>query len=482
VLVAVSGGADSTVLLVGLAALARERELEIHAAHLNHRLRGGASDADQAFVEGLCARLGVTLHAARWNTTLRMRRRRMSGENGLRVLRREFLESAADRIGAGLIATAHTADDQLETVLLRLLRGTGLAGLAGMRPRSGRWIKPLLHATRADIEADLRRAGLEWREDASNLDPSFARNRVRHGVVPALIGALHRPPTDERWARESAATGVPAGGRGRTTGTTTVAAARSGLARRVGALAAELRQAEAALRLWIRPLARSATGDPARGLRISIARFERYPLAARRALLQVLWRRMSPPGVGLTAAHLAQIDRLRGNARGPVPLPGGFTADRRTGSIRIGRARIQQGVSRGGLARRGDPPSPLQVPGCTERRGLRVWSRWTTTRRAMGGISENVATREYFAAEGIRGSLEVRLARADETFIPFGRRRPTRVREFLRKLPARLRAASPTVLADDSGILWVIGVRRSSRAPVQPNTRRVLCVHAERHD
>jgi hypothetical protein len=104
-----------------------------------------------------------------------------------------------------------------------------------------------------------------------------------------------------------------------------------------------------------------------------------------------------------------------------------------------------------------------------------------TARGARGGISEIETSREYFAAEGIRGSLEVRQARADETFIPFGRSRPIRIHEFLKKLPARSQA-SPTVLADDSGILWVIGVRRSSRAPVQPNTRKVLCVHAERHD
>ena len=478
-LVAVSGGADSTALLVALVSLAREFELVLHAAHLNHRLRGTDSDADQAFVAALCARLGVPLHAARWDTLARMRRRALSGENGLRTLRREFLEATAARVGAGLIATAHTADDQLETVLLRLLRGSGLPGLGGMRPQAGRWIKPLLGATRAEIEADLGRAGQPWREDASNRDEAFARNRVRHAVVPALIEAL-RPRAGAAPASKGAAAGRALAGK--PPSRTTPAAARSGLAQRVAALATEMREAESALARWTRPVARAALRDGATAFGLPVERFARYPVAARRALLRTLWRRVAPPGVGLLAAHLAQLDRLVTGARGPVQLPQGFEAERQGGTIRVRRGGIQDRVGRGSRVRRDDPPTRLNVPGCVERQGLRVWGRWTTARQALGRISENAGSREYFAVEGIRGTLEVRHARADEAFIPSGRSRPVRLREFLRKVPTRSQSAPLTVLADDSGILWVIGLRRSSRAPVEPSTRKVLCVHAERHD
>jgi tRNA(Ile)-lysidine synthase len=470
VLVAVSGGADSTALLVALCSIAHEQRWVVHAAHLDHRLRGHESDADAAFVAELCARLGVPLRVARWDTTARMRTRGLTGENGLRLLRREFLSRAARAVRADFVATAHTADDQLETLLLRLLRGTGLRGLGGMRPRTGRWIRPLLHATRAEIVADLRAAGQSWREDRSNDSRTIARNRVRHDVIPALVEAAGPlGPGDAGSDR------------------------RARLARRVASLALELQQVESALRQWTSRLRRDASGaaEPsaaprggrkdAREFRIDIGRYRRYPVAARRELLRALWRRAAPAGVGLEASHLSQIDRLGSGARGPVALPAGFSAVHDSGSIRIRQDRIQGGSGDARRTARGEPPSPLRVPGCAERRGLKVSSRWTSPRQAQGGISEIETSREYFAADGIRGLLEVRQARADETFIPFGRSRPIRIREFLKKLPARSQA-SPTVLADDSGILWVIGVRRSSRAPVQPSTRKVLCVHAERHD
>lgn len=202
VLVAVSGGADSTALLLGLHRVAHEFGLSLHAAHLHHGLRGEAADSDLAFVQALCARLGVPLAAARWNTRLRMRRRGLSGQAGLRALRREFLRAAARRARAAAIATAHTADDQLETVLMRLWRGAGLRGLGGMAPRRGTWLKPMLEATRADVEADLEAAGERWREDAS----------IRTSTTPATASATGRcRPLPPRLPRP----GRTPGGRGR---------------------------------------------------------------------------------------------------------------------------------------------------------------------------------------------------------------------------------------------------------------------------
>src|SRR5262249_46915272 len=146
-----------------------------------------------AFVRGLCRRLGVALTAARWDTRARMRRRGLSGQAGLRTLRRAFLRGVAARTGAVRIATAHTADDQLETLLLRIARGAGLTGLGATSGRRGAWIRPLLAVPRAWIEADLRAAGVRWREDASNEDLRYARNRVRHRVIPGLLQVAGTP-------------------------------------------------------------------------------------------------------------------------------------------------------------------------------------------------------------------------------------------------------------------------------------------------
>ncbi|MGH7741032.1 MAG: tRNA lysidine(34) synthetase TilS, partial [Candidatus Eiseniibacteriota bacterium] len=130
-LVAVSGGADSTALLVALHSLRAELGIELSAAHLHHGLRGADADEDLAHVRTLCQRLGVPLIAARWDTRARMRRRGLAGQAGLRTLRREFLLAACASASGVAIATAHTADDQLETVLMRLMRGAGLPGLTG---------------------------------------------------------------------------------------------------------------------------------------------------------------------------------------------------------------------------------------------------------------------------------------------------------------------------------------------------------------
>jgi tRNA(Ile)-lysidine synthase len=310
VLVAVSGGADSTALLVAMASLAREFGLSVGAAHLHHGLRGADADADLLHVRALCERLQIPLAAARWDCTARMKRRGLSGEAGLRTLRREFLVSAARASRAVAIATAHTADDQLETVLMRLSRGTGLTGLAGMRARHGVWIKPLLHATRADVERDLRQHGVRWREDASNASPAWTRNRVRHGVVPALLDALR----------------VPAG---------RATERRERLARRVAVVAEELASAGRIVsRLAKRALDRALVGTPPA---LDARKLGKLEVSLRRAVLTEAWRRLGPAGTaapGLTARHLESLARCLSRGRGEVALPGGWNA-------RIERSRLR---------------------------------------------------------------------------------------------------------------------------------------------
>jgi tRNA(Ile)-lysidine synthase len=310
-LVAVSGGADSTALLATMQSLAREFALSIRAAHLHHGLRGAEADADQEHVRELCERLEIPLEAARWDCAARMRRRGLRGEAGLRVLRREFLLTAARRVGARAIATAHTADDQLETLLMRLARGTGLTGIAGMRARQGVWIKPLLHATRADIERDLAQHRLSWCEDASNASPAFTRNRIRHGVVPSLLDALQAPGAAPAVRRER-------------------------LARRAAALAAELADAGRVLaRIAGRTLDRAITDAPA-GPALDTRALARLSPTSRRLVLARAWRLLGPAGAdapGLTARHLASLGRCTARARAEVALPQGWQA-------RIERSRL----------------------------------------------------------------------------------------------------------------------------------------------
>jgi tRNA(Ile)-lysidine synthase len=187
VLAAVSGGADSVALALALARLAPEHGFTLAAlAHFHHGLRGAEADEDQRLVQALAARLGVPCITAREDVAARATESGKSIETAARRLRYAFLEAAASEARADRIATGHTADDQAETVVMRLMRGAGLHGLSAIRPRNGRVIRPLIEARRSAVEAFLRESGEPWREDASNADIALARNRVRHEALPAL--------------------------------------------------------------------------------------------------------------------------------------------------------------------------------------------------------------------------------------------------------------------------------------------------------
>lgn len=174
---AVSGGADSMALLWALYLLKEEWDLDLSAAHFNHHLRGVESDRDEAFVRDFCTGYGIPLHVGSAQVT--------AGEKGLEAAAREaryaFLQTLP-----GKIATAHTADDNAETVLMHLIRGTGLKGLGGITPCRDRLIRPMLNVTRAEVEAFLAEYAVEHIQDSSNCSDEFLRNRLRHHVMPLL--------------------------------------------------------------------------------------------------------------------------------------------------------------------------------------------------------------------------------------------------------------------------------------------------------
>jgi tRNA(Ile)-lysidine synthase len=204
VLVALSGGADSVSLLHLLRDMERSGDIVVAgAAHLHHGLRGPDADADQAFCRALAERLNVRFVTSRVDVASLAREQKRSIEDAARSARYAFLERAADELGADAIATAHTLDDQAETFLLRLLRGTATRGLGSIRPRVGRVIRPVLEVRRAALRRFLEERGEAFREDATNADVSIPRNRVRHELIPYLESRFsHAAP--ELLARQAA--------------------------------------------------------------------------------------------------------------------------------------------------------------------------------------------------------------------------------------------------------------------------------------
>lgn len=186
VLCAVSGGADSMCLLQLLHGLEEERGIRVFAAHFEHGLRGEESLRDMAFVENWCRAHDIPCLAERGDTRALAEKEHLGLEEAARKLRYAFLERAADHFGCDRIATAHTADDNAETVLLNLVRGSGTKGLGGIPPRRGNIVRPLLETDRAEIEAYLKAQGVPHVEDSSNESLDFSRNRLRREILPLL--------------------------------------------------------------------------------------------------------------------------------------------------------------------------------------------------------------------------------------------------------------------------------------------------------
>lgn len=182
VVVGVSGGPDSRVLLDVLSRLSAKYALDIRVAHVNYGLRGTESDEDEAFVRNLAREYGYPVSVKR----VRSIAQRGDMENRLRDIRYRFFEQVRARYGLRSVAVGHTRDDQAETLLLHLLRGSGLRGLRGMLPRNGTVIRPLLGIGREDVLGYCRRYQLPYRTDSSNRDVRFVRNRVRHRLLPYL--------------------------------------------------------------------------------------------------------------------------------------------------------------------------------------------------------------------------------------------------------------------------------------------------------
>ena len=181
-LVALSGGADSVALLLVL----HELHYRLHAVHCNFHLRGDESDRDESFCESLCARLDIPLHKIHFDTRYYAELHHQSIELAARELRYGYFEQLRMDLGAQGICVAHHQDDSVETVLMNLVRGTGVHGLTGIKPRQGNILRPLLGVSRADIEQFLAERGQPFVTDSTNLEDEATRNKVRHHWVPLL--------------------------------------------------------------------------------------------------------------------------------------------------------------------------------------------------------------------------------------------------------------------------------------------------------
>jgi tRNA(Ile)-lysidine synthase len=427
VLVAVSGGPDSTALLAALHPLAQRDGFELRAAHLNHQLRGEESRRDQECAESLARRLGIACVVesaaalgAGPNLEARARRARYA-----------FLTRSAAQLGCTRIATGHTRDDQAETLLMRLLRGSGRDGLAGIRPvRDGRIIRPLIECSRAEVLAFLQSCGLPFCEDSSNQDRRFLRNRLRHEVLP-LLQAIN-----------------PA-----------VAARLAGTARMMAEEGDVLEQCAAAFLV---------SGDE-----LDVPALLAAPPGLRPRVLRAWLRRQRGSLNGLCTRHLRAIEDVaagtRPNAR--VRLPGG----------EVVRAYQRLLWCQGQVECSADPPRVLS-PGAS----VSLASGWRIAAEVVASAeaeTERPADLCHLIADAAALSepLIVRVPRPGDRIRPLGVHGHRKLQDIFvdRKLPVGVRRSCPVVECGGE-ILWVPGVVRSDQALVTGRTRTTLRLVADK--
>ncbi|MFH0953985.1 MAG: tRNA lysidine(34) synthetase TilS [Verrucomicrobiota bacterium] len=425
ILVAVSGGADSVALAYALHYLKKRYRLSLTLVHLHHGIRGRAADEDARFVNELAWRLGLPCVQARVDVPRRARQAKLSLEMAARELRYDFFVRAAHAAGAGCVATAHTADDQAETILLKLARGAGPQGLSGIphvTERHGlRIVRPLLDVTHPEVVRFLRRYGLKWREDESNLDPGFLRNRARHEILPLLESRLN-PQVRRALLRTS-----------------------------------ELIREE---NEWLDTLARGLLGKCLERKRPAVLRVDplkRLRLAARRRVIR-LWlisREVDPECVDFDAVE--GIERLLREPRGTrsVSLGGGRSVVRRYRALSLEQT---AGAEEPSFC------APLVVPGETilpEQR-LRVVTRWDrgVLRQTGAKVGELPAEASLGARAARRARLRVRSWQPGDPIRPLGLGGSKKLQDLFvdQKIPRDRRSQVP-VLESRGEVVWLPGYR-----------------------
>lgn len=399
VICAVSGGPDSMALLRAVLTLRDELGCSLSCAHFNHLLRGAESDADEALVRTFCAQNGIPFHAGRGDAAAAAAQSGESLEEAARRLRYAFLLSLDPD---AFLLTAHTADDNLETMLMHLVRGASLRGLSGIPPVRGQVLRPMLTVTRAQVLDFLAETDTPHRQDSSNDADDHLRNRIRHHVVPLLT-------------RENPSLAVSA-----------------------QRAAARLREEDALLdRLAAKALADAAQPD---GLSCAALREQPMPLLRRAVHLHLQAAELPE----LAARHIESVCALilGSDPAAGVDLPGGLRAERRYDTLCLCPA-----APAGSF-----PPTVLQIPGVTAIPALGLQ------------ISCQVAqTQDFdtipcdFAVHYSGGEITVRPRATGDTMRLSGGSRSLKKLMIDRKIPAAQRARVP-VFADASGVLAVCGI------------------------
>ena len=448
VLVAVSGGPDSVALLRALQRLSGKWRIRIGGAYFNHRLRGPESRAEEVFVESLFQSLSLPLEKGRMNARVRDKKTGGNLEEICREARYRFLESTRRKLGFARVALGHNRGDQVETVLMHLLRGSGLEGMKGMLPvRDGIYIRPLLEATREEILLFLEEEKLHYVLDSTNESEAFHRNRVRHHLLRQVLNS-YNPRVEENIAH----------------------------------LAGIIREENDYINAVVDKIVTEwGIGRPGSTLRVNIEDLKGLHPALQKRLILRLLQRLAKKGKGVGYIHVQAVRNLlnQGRTGGALDLPGGIRVHR-------GYAKLVM-ISRDGRTENPDKPRK-------GRQGSRVAKEFSYAVRVPGAVRvaelglslrfDLVETdevrfgsgkRAYMDYDRVARPMRVRNARPGDRIQPLGMKGRKKVKDLFidEKIKRDERGRLP-IVADRDSVLWVPGVRLSDKVKIRDRTKSVL--------
>lgn len=434
---AVSGGPDSVAMLHALRELSGELDISLAVAHLDHGFRPESAD-EAGFVRGMAEDMGLPFFTEQARLKERLLERPENRQEAARRVRYEFLEKVRQEFNADKISVGHTADDQAETLLMRLLRGSGTRGLSAIPPVRGRIIRPLIEATRADVLEYLAERGVPYVTDPSNLKPDYLRNRLRMELLPSL--RKYNPEAIKSLCKS----------------------------------ADILREEGDFLDRYAGRMLEDISRET-RGGALTLGREALLGLhpAIRRRVMRLAVGRVKGDLLGVGFTHLAEAEELvsSGLTGKSLDLPGGVRVWASYGDVCVGKIRekIWYETELPAPGRVELPQAGMAVEATAESPHPRVPS--------PGGRGEN--NEACFDMGLVKGPLVIRNRRPGDAFYPVGMEGRKKLQDFFvdKKVPRELRDAVPVLTCGDE-IMWVIGMRRDRRFLAGPETKETVLIKA----
>ncbi|MDD4179381.1 MAG: tRNA lysidine(34) synthetase TilS [Candidatus Margulisbacteria bacterium] len=431
VLVAVSGGADSTALLNLLNECRSELGISLHVAHLNHLLRKGDAELDVRFVEGLAQKLGIPITVEAVDVAALAEKEKMGIEEAARVARYDYFERTAEKIGASKVAVGHTADDNIETFLMRLLRGSGLRGLCGIPPKRGKIVRPLIKVWRREIEDYVGALKLVPRRDHTNYESRYLRNSVRLKLVPQLkiynlnikeiiLQTILLLTEDNLYIENQSAEALD----------------EVGLAQKIGEI------------------------------KLNIDKFKKLDRTIQRYVLRLAIEKVKGNLAQLAYNHVCQIlDKLEATEKWELHLPDGIYAIGERNGLTISRDKPK-------ILETKPYKYALQVPG-----EVKVAETGQTVRASFaerGDIGERADT-AFVDYSFLGKEVIVRNKLLGDKFSPLGVKGTKKLQDYFvdEKVPQEERSRIP-IVESVGRIIWVAGKRLDDRVKVTDKTKKIV--------